>query len=234
MKTTLRIAPSVAAPAAVPAPVAPAAISAPRTQATPADEAPAFANRETWLVKAIALLDPAFAVAGQSLPMVHASVGFGYGTRGSSKNILGQCWDARASADRHAHVFVSPTVSDSVQALAVLAHELAHATLGTAEGHGARFRALAHGLGLTGPMRSTVPGPAFLRLAADIVAKLGAYPHPAISMQDREAAGLPKQSTRMLKFVCSATGYTVRTTQKWVRLYGAPISPANRQPMTAA
>lgn len=228
MKTTIRLSGIPAglepAPALVATPAAPALAIAPA----------AFANREAWLQAGIGHLDQVFAAAGVTLPAVHASVGFGYGSRGSKSAVIGQCWDRKASADGKAHVFVSPTISDGEQALSTLAHELIHAAIGTDEGHGPRFKSVARAIGLVGPMRATVAGDNFTDQARAIIEKIGAYPHAAISMADREAAGISKQGTRMLKFVCSATGYTVRTTQKWVDLYGAPISPASKVAMVAA
>jgi len=218
------------------APASPALAIAPTADsAAQAATASKFENREAWLHAATGLFRPIFASVGLSLPDVHESVGFGFATRGAAKRNIGQCWDKAASADGKAHVFVSPTIDDAGEALAILAHELIHATLGTKAGHGPAFRAAALSLGLTGPMRSTVAGDGMKKHAAGIIAALGNYPHARINLADRVKAGVPTQATRLLKFVCtSGNGYSVRITQKWIAAHGAPVSPVNGQPMVAA
>jgi hypothetical protein len=48
-------------------------------------------------------------------------------------------------------------------------------------------------------------------------------PYPAGFLIDT-----PKQGTRMLKCDCSACGYTVRITRKWLDAAGPPICPTDK------
>jgi len=103
----------------------------------------------------------------------------------------------------------------------VLAHELDHATVGTAVGHGKAFKQCALAIGLVGPMRATTAGPEFSAWAQALFKCIG--PYPAGYLTDT-----PKQGTRMLKCECSACGYIARVSQKWLTLSGPPICPSDR------
>ncbi|MCH3755961.1 hypothetical protein LZC13_10090, partial [Campylobacter coli] len=71
--------------------------------------------------------------------------------------------------------FIRPDLAHAPDAMpaqiaAILAHELVHAAVGIAAGHGKAFKRVAVGLGLVGPMRATTPGDAFLAAVAPILA----------------------------------------------------------------
>ena len=48
------------------------------------------------------------------------------------------------------------------------------------------------------------------------------------------ALGPKKQTTRMLKCVCSECGYVARTTAKWLETVGAPLCACNSEQMEVA
>jgi hypothetical protein len=117
------------------------------------------------------------------------------------------------------------------QIAAVLAHELVHAAVGIAAGHGKTFKRVAIGLGLVGPMRATTPGDAFLTVVTPILAAAGPLPHARLDTGG-ETTAPKKQATRMLKCECATCGYTVRTARKWLETAGAPLCPiAGHGPM---
>jgi hypothetical protein len=58
----------------------------------------------------------------------------------------------------------------------VLAHELVHATVGTAAGHGKPFKQCALKIGLQGPMRATTAGPEFRAWTEALIGRIGPYP----------------------------------------------------------
>lgn len=130
-------------------------------------------------------------------------------------------WSTEASSDRHAELFISPQLTDAARIVDVLAHELDHATVGTAVGHGKAFKQCALAIGLVGPMRATTAGPEFSAWAQALFKCIG--PYPAGYLTDT-----PKQGTRMLKCECSACGYIARVSQKWLTLSGPPICPSDR------
>jgi hypothetical protein len=186
------------------------------------------ANRETYLENAVSLFVDLFVTKGKQarVPAVRVSCGFP-GGRGSKK-VLGACWDANAAKDSKANIFISPLIDDTHLVLATLCHELVHACVGHDEGHGPRFRQLAQDIGLRGKMTATYPNGDLTAFIDGIIAQIGQYPHAKLSLTDNP---VKKQTTRLIKCVCKASGYTVRTTRQWIDKYGAPISPATQKVM---
>jgi len=188
-------------------------------------------TREAWLEAAVDGLRPLFKSVGAPLPQVRVSVGWARGSR----KAIGQCWDASATEDGVAQIFISPSLVDLVGTpiedegeakagvLDVLLHECIHAAIGNKEKHGPVFRKTAHAVGLGGKMTATRPtGACCVRLSA-LAETLGPWPHAKIT------ATQSKQTTRMIKVVCSdpeceCGGYSVRTTSKWIHV-GMPTCP---------
>lgn len=180
-----------------------------------------FDFREQWLTAGIQEAAPRFADAGFPLPEnIRVACGFPVGNRGSKK-VLGQCFSPKASAGSVIEIFVNPIMSNPDQVVDTLFHELCHAAAGHDAGHGAGFKRVMGALGMTGKPTECIPGPALKEWIREAVLPvLGDYPHDAINIDARK-----KQSTRMVKLVCPISGYTVRTTQKWIA-QGLPTSPA--------
>jgi hypothetical protein len=179
------------------------------------------AKREQWLCQIAEALLPFFEKQGFSKhPIVR--IGVGFPTTGARGKAIGQCHDARASKDHVHEIIISPKLDDSEEVAGVLAHELCHAYLQSSLpdedcGHGKKFRKLAVGLGLIGPMRSTVPGDAFKRLLSPVLTAIGDYPHGALGKVLPVIIGGPKpQPTRLKKVYCPSCSYTMRVTQKWI------------------
>lgn len=188
-------------------------------------------TRESWLAAAVEALRPVFAAQAKHLPD-KLRVSCGWPSRGGTSVVkirMGECWSAERSQDNTVEIFVSPRVGDSNEALAVLAHELVHAALFAAEkrhGHGKSFQTLAAAIGLEEPWTSSVPGPTLKAVLADLGTSLGAYPGSPLRPEQKEK----KQTTRMLKCLCSKCGYTLRTTQKWIDV-AVPYCPADETRM---
>lgn len=169
-------------------------------------------TREEWLVAAAMRLADRFHEAGHALPeKLRATCGWpSAGGKGQARRVIGECWVPEASADGTSEVFISPLLADPREVLAVLIHELIHAS--GVRGHRGAFRSAMAALGLSGPAKATVPADDFDARYADDLVRLGAYPHarltPALS-------GRKVQGTRMLKATCASCGYTVRLARKW-------------------
>lgn len=177
--------------------------------------------RHTWIEKVHTALRVKFADCGYAVPIeVRVSIGFPKGSRAGNGKI-GQCWAPAASTDRYTEIFVSPELRDGARIMDVLAHELAHATVGCEAGHKAPFKRCATDIGLTGKMTATVATREFSAWARKVMAKIGPYPAGALSSATRK-----KQSTRMIKCECGACGYTVRTTNKWLDI-AVPTCPVD-------
>ena len=185
-------------------------------------------NRESWLNRVVAGMAPLFEALDAPLPS-RVRVAIGFTSRGAKGKAIGECWDNRRSGDGHFEIFIRPDLAHAPDAMpaqiaAILAHELVHAAVGIAAGHGRAFKRVSVGLGLVGPMRATTPGDAFLSAIAPILAAVGPLPHARLDTGS--ATTRPrKQAARMLKCECSTCGYTVRTARKGLETAGAPLCP---------
>jgi hypothetical protein len=185
-------------------------------------------NRESWLNRVAVGMAPLFEALGTPLPS-RVRVAIGFTSRGAKGKAIGECWDNRCSGDGHFEIFIRPDLAHAPDAMpaqiaAILAHELVHAAVGIAAGHGKAFKRIALGLGLVGPMRATTPGDVFLATITPILAGAGPLPHARLDTGG-ETTRPKKQGTRLLKCECEACGYTVRTARKWLELAGAPSCP---------
>lgn len=185
------------------------------------------ATREAWLMAAIDILRPTLKQAGcttMNERVFAVSVGF---PKGNVRKVIGQCWAAKASeCGGTNHVFVSPVLSDAVQVLGVLVHEMIHADDDGESGHKGHFAACAKTVGLTGKMTATTVGEDLQPVLEDIVTELGPYPHVKLNIG---SAVIKKQTTRMLKATCSlgsdcpvkdekGNGLVLRMSRKWAEI----------------
>lgn len=166
------------------------------------------ANREAWLLKAVDAFKPLLTEAGYPLKNpIYVSVGWPKGRRGTRTKSIGQCWPGAMSADGKGHVFISPSLVDSTRVLDVLLHEVGHDIVGCEHGHKKPFADFCKAVNLLKPWTATTAGPELQAKLDKIVAKLGPYPHAALS--EGEGAG-KKQTTRMRKYTCAGCGQIVR------------------------
>jgi hypothetical protein len=183
-----------------------------------------FSFREEWLTAGLDMYRPRIEAAGYKLPdKIKVTCSFPVGSRGGKKT-MGQCINPQASAGSITELLVSPTIECPLTALGVVLHELGHACVGVEAGHGPKFKAFCRALGLVGKATQAMPGEETLAwIKAEVLPMLGDYPHSAVDPSQRK-----KQGTRMIKLICPETGYTVRTTKKWLAL-GVPTSPAGHE-----
>lgn len=181
-------------------------------------------NREQWLhTLAERFLWPRIEEHGGTVcKKYRISCGWPLGSRGGKTgHAIGQCWSATVSGDGTTEIFVSPKL-EATRAVDVLLHELVHASVGMAAGHGPKFKKLALAVGLAGPMKATVASEALQPLVAGWLKKLPAYPHAPLNPS--EQPGAKKPGSRLLKAYCSECGYTVRITKQWVEV-ACPTCP---------
>lgn len=95
-------------------------------------------TREQWLQQAILTLTPLFKEKGYAVPKCHVSCGFA--STDVKRGHIGQCWSTKASSDKVNQIFISPALSDSVQVLDTLMHELIHAVDDCENKHGPVFK----------------------------------------------------------------------------------------------
>lgn len=177
-------------------------------------------TREDWLVELATRLEVLFKQHGATLPKYRVTCGFPSTGGLSAKNrTIGQCWSPEASADNTTEIIIGITQDDPMRVAGVLAHEMVHAAVGVAAGHRGPFRKLALDIGLEGPMTATTEGEAFKQAAQPMLDAIGDYPHAKLDATKRK-----KQGTRMIKASCTACGYTVRSTAKWIGI-ATPTCP---------
>jgi hypothetical protein len=186
----------------------------------------AILNREDWLGKAAILLAELLeGIDNAEVPPMRISVGFPGGR--SNRNItVGQCWPTTAAEDGVAQIFISPIrgEDETVHVLATLLHEMIHAIDDCSSGHRGNFLRIAKAVGFTPKYTSSDNRTEELNeQLQEIGDRLGLFPHPALITKGRAADEPKKQTTRMLKLTCvEGSGYTVRTTRKWLDEVGPP------------
>lgn len=171
-------------------------------------------SREDWLNAFIKLARPQFAAAGSPIPeKVRASVGLT--SKGLRSNRIGECWSKACSKDAAFEIFVAPHLQSNGSRVAdILTHELVHAAVGLAAGHGPLFAKCAKALGLTGKMTATVAGPGWHAWADPLIKKLG--PLPGADLNGGTSSAPKKQTTRMIKLSCDCCSWSCRTTRQHI------------------
>ena len=182
-------------------------------------------NREYWLRKAVNGLHGVFRGAGFQLPTVKVSCGFA--SSGYRSKHIGECWTRKSSADGANHIFIAPTLDDSMDVLETLTHELCHAVDDCQHKHGRQFRIIAEAVGLEGPMRSTNAGPSLRPLLKTISGNIGLYPHKKLVKETTVAKGLVRPKAK-----CKSCGFEVTMIKKYLS-FGTPICPRDKLKMEA-
>lgn len=147
-------------------------------------------------------------------------VSTGFPSRGGLGKVIGECWKSEASEGGAHHIFINPRLTDIVEVVATLAHEMIHAADNGENKHKGKFTRCARDLGLDGKPTATFAGPEFADWARGLSTKIGSYPHEMLT----PLMVVKKQTTRMLKLEAPCCGYIVRTTKKWLE-EGMPSCP---------
>ena len=176
-------------------------------------------ERHQWLEDARVECSRLLAAIDCNVPdKVRVTIGFP--STGGRGRRIGECWSPAASSDEWGEIFVSPRLSDSVEIMGVMVHELIHAAVGTGAKHGAEFKAPTLAVGLEGKMTATKVSDALRARLQGWIDARGPYPAGSLNMETRK-----KQTTRLLKAECETCGYVVRVTNKWVVDVGPPHCP---------
>lgn len=179
--------------------------------------------REEWLTNAIpALAEMVMAAGGDKMPEV-LRVTVSWPVTGHKGKAIGECYAPHVSEDKGTQITISPKIDDAVDVLAILIHELIHASVGLECGHTGAFKRVAKKVGLEGKMKATVAGALLKSALMEIADGLGPYPHSRMLMTTRK-----KQTTRMLKVECPGCEYVCRTTQAWLEV-GVPTCPCGEE-----
>lgn len=179
-------------------------------------------TREEWLNKATISLTELFELQDLKVPPTKISCGWPIkGAVSKRQRTIGQCFTKACSSANLNEIFISPILSDPLEVLTVVTHELCHAVDDCKSHHGAGFKKMMTAIGLEGKATSTVAGDALKTTFKRFITNdLGPYPHQSLDV----SKGEKKQSTRLLKAVCPDCGYTIRVTKKWAD-QGLPLCP---------
>jgi predicted SprT family Zn-dependent metalloprotease len=190
-------------------------------------------NRETWLNLMIDKSVPLFDEAGFKISDIRdklkVSCSFIQGSRGSKlKNAIGVHYNPSVSADGFHEMMIQPSISDSVQAVGVLIHEMVHSIQThlyhdkngflNVKPHGKEFRKIAIAVGLQGKMTATTESPELKVIIQKWIDELGEYPHAKMTLNDSRK----KQSTRLLKLECTHCGFICRASNGAINNFGVP------------
>jgi hypothetical protein len=191
-------------------------------------------NRESWLNHITeSHIKPHFEAKGYTIPdNVRLSCSFtsrgAFKKKGQKTTRIGECWSGNRSGDNTIEIMISPIIADSVECVAILMHELVHATVGNDQGHNSVFKQCALSVGLQGKMTATTASDDLKAIITTWLEQMGNYPHAELNDSMRT------QSTRMYKTVCRnlACGYTMRISSKWLKI-AIPECPACCSTMTS-
>ena len=172
-----------------------------------------YSTREDWLNAFIDAARPQFEAANAPLP-VNVRVAVGFTSKGLKGSSIGECWSNLASDDGHFEIFLKPTLTNAARICDVLTHELVHAAVGLAAGHGPHFKRVAISVGLEGSMTATVAGSGWYTWALPVIEALGPMPYAALN--GGASSGRPKQKTSLLKLECPVCGWLARVTAKHI------------------
>ena len=157
--------------------------------------------REAWLQAAASFLFDHIVEHGY--PRVEVRVSCGWPVRGGiarRRTVVGQCFPPSACKDGKQQIFVSPLLSESIDVLGTLLHELLHASFGCQHGHKKPFSQAARKVGLAGPPTATVVGEDLRPLLLSYVERVGPYPHAAITVKPKVKVG-----SRLRLYQCGCT-----------------------------
>jgi len=134
-------------------------------------------TREQWLLATTKKLEERY--FSRSPRILPKKLAVSCGIPKGSNRAIGQCWDPRVSKDGTTHIFICPSLDDPFEILSTLLHELVHACVGLAEGHGGEFARVARKVGLKGKLTATFvePGSDTGNFFQEIVKEVGEYPH---------------------------------------------------------
>ena len=157
-------------------------------------------TREAWLELGVEALKPLFKERCEiDLPTnVKVTMSFPYNRK--AEKIAGQCLHKDMSTGGKIEILINPMLKKPLEIMETLAHELIHAYDKNEHGHGGPFIRIGGKLGFIKPWKSTPATPELKEKLNAIIASMPAFPHDHITGL---GAKKKKQTTRMLKLICS-------------------------------
>lgn len=182
---------------------------------------PAY-TREFWLQTAVDLLDHlVFSPANYPLPPVNVTLGFpSKNPLGKVMRAVGECWHSSASSDGVNQIFISPTLTNAMDFLDTLVHELVHAIDDCRSGHKGKFQTICNAIGLTEERAASASaGTALFHTIEKISRDIGPYPFVTLSYTPKP----PRRSGLPMMLVCPRCEFRCRAAQYQIIKHGFPI-----------
>lgn len=181
--------------------------------------------REAWLLAAVELLRPIFLAKHPTIPQ-DVRISCGFASTGTLSHHIGQCWSCGSSKNELNQIFISPTLSEPVEVLETLVHELVHAVDSYEHKHDKEFKKIALSLGMEGPMRSAGAGAELKKTLQGLASQLVPYPHGALKVAHRKVVCRAKARAK-----CPECGIQVPMYKRFLE-YGPSICPKDTIEMT--
>ena len=156
---------------------------------------------------------------------------------------MGEYYEGAAATNGVPKMNIRCSVAALDAILGAVGHQVVHAAVGAADGHGKNFRDCALRMQYVGKsMKEVVPGPKLMERVHALAEIPGPFPRGALKFETRDHAGLEKppklsadtpekQENRHLKFWCPrceerGSPTHGRMSAKILREKGAPICPS--------
>lgn len=117
-------------------------------------------NREAWLTEVARALEPLFLRKGYKFKTPYR-ITCGWPCKNATstrQRRVGECHPIQRSKSGVSEIFISPAIDDVVEVAGTVCHELIHASIGTQEGHGGKFKTACRYLGMKGRPTQAMPG----------------------------------------------------------------------------
>lgn len=183
-------------------------------------------TREGWLRAGMKLLDERFFKPGKHELPDELYVSIGWAKNAGKGNAIGQCFPpAWSSNEKTVNMFICPRLSDPVEVLATLLHEMVHAAVGCEHGHKAPFKKVIKEFGLAGKATATYaePGSQCHSVLTEVSELLGPYPHVAMVARKKSKRGSMGGWVRLMS--TNEENYKVLVSPKQLEEHGYPVDP---------
>lgn len=186
-----------------------------------------YPTREQWLEAGVELLSKRyFFKTSMKLGPISVSCGVP-----SLVNCVGECWPKETTKGSSTPIFICPSHPDGVAALDTLLHELVHACVGCAEGHGKEFQRVCGLVGLTeGKPKSASANAETIEVLKGMVDELGPFPNVPLNKTKPKKPSTPKPK-RVKLFSPVNEDYMIEIREDLLEASEPPLCPLSKKPM---
>lgn len=188
-------------------------------------------TREEWLKKAVRTLRPMLKKAGVKMrPRWQVSMSLT-----ARRNVIGLCcYEANSDSGKTVNILVCPSLSDPVEVLSTLFHEMIHASLPLGVHHGKKFVDACKCTGWTKYKPTSAAASDEMRVVlARVAAFLGPFNHDPLRLIKTSGAGT-KGGYWPVYVSPADPRYRLQVSARAVEEHGPPLCPITREEMVLA